>query len=145
MIHVLDVVGLAASLTVLALGTFALMMKLMIFALALDDWWEARSLPSRSLERMVAEDEAVSSGLRVAAVVIVVLVGLTWALAEIYIMPFAVVRWVFVIGLLAQAVLAVLQGLRAMFIRRKLAMLLSNARRPVGRPVMLPTEPEPAS
>ena len=134
----IDLAALTFALIVLIVGSVALMLKLMIFALAIDDWWELREMPKTHPERMVADDEASASAGRVLSVSITVVIGVVWVLGALEVAPVAVLRITIAIGVLLQAVIAVYQGGRGMFFRRKLAQVLNRSRRPVGPPVSAP-------
>lgn len=134
MLTTIDYLALTFAVSVLVLGTVALMIKLMIFALALDDWWELRDDPKTNPERMVADDEAIASAGRVLSVGITVAIGLVWTLTVIDVVAVGWLRGTIAVGVLIQAVIAVIQGGRAMLHRRRLARVL-NTRRPMATPV----------
>ena len=121
------------ALLVIIVGSPALAIKLMIFALAVDDWWELRAADKRDPERMVADDEVLASALRVISVLGVMVTGLVWLLVAIGVVPVLWVRIAFAVNLLLQAVLADVQGVRAMTFRRSMARIMSRVRRPVAR------------
>lgn len=130
----IDFAALTFALAVLVISSIALMLKLMIFALAIDDWWELKSVPKSNPERMVADDEAYASTGRVVSVMITVLIGLIWVLVVLDIAPVAWLRVVLALGILLQALIAVWQGARATMHRRRMALVLNRSRRPVGPP-----------
>src|SRR6266536_4915116 len=133
-----DLAALTFAMIVLIVGSVALMLKMMIFALAIDDWWELREMPKTHPERMVADDEASASAGCVLSVAITVVIGVVWVLGALEVAPVAVLRITIAIGVLLQAVVAVYQGGRGMFFRRKLTQILNHSRRPVGPPVSAP-------
>jgi hypothetical protein len=127
-----DPVALGFPALVLAMATIALMLKLMIFALALDDWFEMRDTPKSHPERMVADDEVVASAARVVSVVIVVIIASVWVLTVLMGLPVILIRATFGLGILALAFLALFNGMRSMLFRRAMARVLNRSRRPVG-------------
>jgi hypothetical protein len=129
----LDWYGLRVALAVLFLGTIALMLKLMIFALAIDDWWELHDMPKFHPELIVASDEAFASALRVLSVVIIVLDGLVWLLRVLIDLDIRL-WWTWnAVSLILLALIAVIQGARALSVRRLMARILNRSRRPVGK------------
>lgn len=134
-----DPLAFTLALLVTIIGTLALMFKLMVFALALDDWWEVRGMHKHHPERMVADDEAIASAGRVAAVGLTVILGLVWLLFLFGFTNSAVVRVVLTLVVILQALLALFQGIRAMLFRRALARVINKSRRPVG-PDSMPVE-----
>jgi len=128
-------VSLGAAIALTALGTFALMIKLMIFALAIDDWWEVRSLAGPNPAKMVARDEVVASAGRVISVFISVLIGVVWMITILVTHENVPLVIAIVGGLLLQALLSDVQGIRALLHRRALSRALERTRRPTGAPM----------
>lgn len=123
----------ALGVIVLTIGILAMMLKLVLLALALDDWYELRNADASSPEKMVADDELVSGIGRVLSVMLTVAVGILWVVIAIStdtptirITPLAVVIPAAIGG---QAILACWQGARGLIFRRKLARVLSGRRR----------------
>jgi|SRR6185436_7602909 len=125
-------IALGFGLSVLVIGTIALMLKLMIFALALDDWFELRGTAKEHPEKMVADDEVIASAVRVGVVIVSVVIGLMWVLTIIMRWNVTPLLYVLAGGLLLQALLALFNGARSMFFRRAMARVLNKSRRPVS-------------
>ena len=120
-------------LSVLVVGILAMMLKLVLLALAVDDWYELRNTDSRSPEKMVADDEFGQELAGLVSVCLTVAVGIIWvAIAvnsdapTIRLTPLAVVIPACIAG---QATIACWQGARGLMFRRKLARTLSGRRR----------------
>jgi len=125
-------IALTYVLVLLIISLIALMMKLMIFVLAADDWWELRDVPSTLPERMVADDEVVASALRVVSVMVVVGICIVWLLRILLNIPVLTLVMAMALGLATMAILANIQGMRALIFRRRMARILNRRRRPVG-------------
>lgn len=118
---------------VLTIGLLAMMLKLVLLGLAIDDWYELRHSPSTSPEKMVADDELVSGLGRLLSVCLTVAVGILWVVIglnydapAIRLTPLAVIIPASIAG---QSVLACWQGARGLMFRRRLARVLSGRRR----------------
>jgi hypothetical protein len=129
----MEIASLTFALTITIIGAVALMLKLMIVALALDDWWEMRTLPKMNPERMVADYEVTSSVMRAMSVAVTLTIGVVW-LVDLFILPDppSLLRITIVFGVLLQALLALAQGVRSLLFRRSLTRVFSHKRRPVG-------------
>ena len=126
----------ALGLIVLIVGLLAMMFKLVLLGLAVDDWYELRDAPATSPEKMVADDELVSGIGRLCSVILTVTVGVLWVVVainsdapSIRLTPLAMVIPVTIAG---QSILACWQGARGLMFRRKLARILSGRRRSVS-------------
>jgi len=124
-------IALGFGLSVLVIGTLALMLKLMIFALALDDWFELRNVSKEYPEKMVADDELIASAVRVMVVTVSVVIGLVWVLTILLHWNVNPLLYVLAGGLLLQALLALFNGSRSMLFRRSMARVMNRQRRPV--------------
>ena len=121
-----------ASLTLLV-SVLAVVLKSALVALAVDDWYEYRLLPGHNPERMVAADEVLGVVGRLLGVVAVMVGSAIWVLAALDFVQPVIFRAVLSVVLMLQAVLAVLQGMRALMFRRRMAQTLGYPRRPVDK------------
>lgn len=120
-------------LVVLTIGVIAMMLKLVLLGLAVDDWYELREASPTLPEKMVADDELVSGIGRLISVMTTVAVGIIWVVIalnnptpNIRLTPLVLVIPL-AIGI--QAALACWQGARGLLFRRRLARVLSGRRR----------------
>lgn len=127
-------VFIAIGISVLVISLLAMMMKLMLMALVVDDWFELRNDPKESPARMVAEDELWTSVGRVISIILVVIIGVAWVVVALVQTPtiLRITPLTFIIAgtAIGHAVLAVVNGTRSLLFRRKMARILSGHRRP---------------